>query len=160
MLPERPPDIDRRWMERALALADQAAAMGEVPIGAVVVRGEEVLAEAHNRREVDADPTAHAELIAIREAARRIGSWRLDGCVVYVTLEPCAMCAGAMVLARIDACVFGCSDPKGGFLGTLADLSRHPGLNHQFSVVSGVLAEDSTARLQRFFRSLRAGAGS
>lgn len=151
---------DLRWMERALALADVAAALGEVPIGAVVVRGEEVLAEAHNRREMDQDPTAHAELIAVRKAAERLRSWRLEGCVVYVTLEPCAMCAGAMVLGRIEACVYGCTDPKGGFLGTLGDLSRHAGLNHAFDVVPGVLADACALRLQQFFRQLRHGGRS
>lgn len=149
---------DPRWMERALALADTAASLGEVPIGAVVVRGDVVVGEAHNRRELDQDPTAHAELLALRQAAARLGTWRLVGCVVYVTLEPCAMCAGAMVLGRIQACVYGCPDPKGGFLGTLGDLSRHAGLNHSFAVVPGVMGEASAARLQQFFRQLRNGA--
>jgi tRNA(adenine34) deaminase len=144
------------YMRLALALADEAAALGEVPVGAVVVRSGEVIAGAGNRREIDRDPTAHAELLAIRAAAQRLGSWRLDGCRVYVTLEPCPMCAGAMVLARIETCVFGCADPKGGFLGTLADLSRWPGLNHGFAVKGGVLAGDCAERLQRFFRALRA----
>jgi tRNA(adenine34) deaminase len=147
-----------RWMEQALALADVAGAAGDVPIGAVVVRGDEIVGRGYNRRELDRDPTAHAEVLALREASRTLGSWRLDGCTIYVTLEPCAMCAGAMVLARIGACVFGCTDPKGGFLGTLGDLSRHAGLNHRFDVVSGVLAEESAGRLQQFFRQLRAGA--
>lgn len=155
MLPEVDLEVHRRWMGRALALADVAAGLGEVPIGAVVVRGDELLAEAHNRRELDADPTAHAEVLALREAARKIGSWRLEGCVVYATLEPCSMCAGAMVLGRVQACVFGCADPKGGFLGSLGDLSRHPGLNHQFAVVPGVMAAECSGRLQQFFRSLR-----
>lgn len=146
---------DTAHMRRALALADEAAALGEVPIGAVVVRGDEVLGAAHNRRETWHDPTAHAEVIAIREAAARLGTWHLDGCTVYATLEPCAMCAGAMVLARIDRCVYGATDPKGGFLGTLGDLSRHPGLNHRFPVEGGVLADESRERLQAFFRRLR-----
>lgn len=146
---------DRRFMEEALAWARRAQDVDEVPIGAVVVRGEEILAAAHNRRELDADPTAHAELLAIRAAARRLGSWRLEGCTVYVTLEPCAMCAGAMVLARVARCVYGASDPKGGFLGTVGDLSAHPALNHRFEVVAGVGAEESAALLSTFFRKKR-----
>lgn len=148
-------DAHRTFMTLALQLADQAAEAGEVPVGAVVVKDGEVLSAAANARECDHDPTAHAELIAIKQAAAKLGDWRLEGCTVYVTLEPCPMCAGAMVLARIDACVYGCTDPKGGFLGTLADLSDFPGLNHRFDVVSGVLAEDCSARLKSFFKALR-----
>lgn len=144
------------WMEHALRQADMAASLGEVPVGAVVVRGGQVIAAAHNRRELDQDPTAHAELLAMREAARVLGSWRLEGCSVYVTLEPCAMCAGAMVLGRVDSCVYGCADPKGGFLGSVGDLSAVPELNHRFGVVSGVLAEPCSTRLKDFFRALRA----
>ncbi|MEZ4318205.1 MAG: tRNA adenosine(34) deaminase TadA [Myxococcota bacterium] len=143
------------FMQQALHQADAAAALGEVPIGAVVVRDGHIVSMAHNRRELDSDPAGHAELIAMREAARVLGDWRLEGCTVYVTLEPCPMCAGAMVLARIDRCVYGCTDPKGGFLGTLADLSAFPGLNHRFEVVGGVLAEPSSAKLKSFFRALR-----
>jgi tRNA(adenine34) deaminase len=146
---------DRSIMQQALALAREAADLGEVPIGAVVVQQGQVIAGAHNRRELDQDPTAHAELLAIRQAAARLGSWRLVGCSVYVTLEPCAMCAGAMILARIERCVYGASDPKGGFLGTLGDLSAHPGLNHRFEVVAGVEAERSAALLRTFFSQLR-----
>lgn len=149
-----------RFLRLALAEADRAALLGEVPVGAVVVRdgpgGPEVVASAGNRRESEQDPTGHAELIAIRAAAAALGSWRLDGCRVYVTLEPCAMCAGAMVLARIDACVYGAADPKGGFLGTLGDLSRWPGLNHAFRVVPGVLEAECAEQLRAFFRDLRA----
>jgi tRNA(adenine34) deaminase len=152
-------DLIHQMMRRALAQADAAAAMHEVPIGAVVARGDEVLAEAHNLRETQQDPTAHAELIAIRKAAEKLGSWRLDGCTVYVTLEPCPMCAGAMVLSRIERCVFGCSDPKGGFCGTLGDLSSWPGLNHRFSVQGGVLGDECSERLQSFFRALRQNRG-
>lgn len=148
-------DIHQRYMQRALALADIAASRHEVPIGAVVVRDGEVIGEGYNLREAWQDPTAHAESIAIRRAAQRIGSWRLDRCTVYVTLEPCAMCAGAMVLARIAACVYGCTDPKGGFVGTLGDLSAWPGLNHRFTVVAGVEETACRARLQAFFRGLR-----
>ena len=146
---------DRSYMQQALALAHEAADLGEVPIGAVVVQQGRIIAGAHNRRELDQDPTAHAELLAIRQAAVRLGSWRLVGCSVFVTLEPCAMCAGAMILARIERCVYGASDPKGGFLGTLGDLSAHPGLNHHFEVVAGVEAERSAALLRSFFSRLR-----
>ncbi len=146
---------DSSIMRHALGLASRAAELGEVPIGAVVVHQGQIIAGAHNRRELDQDPTAHAELLAIRQAAARLGSWRLVGCSVYVTLEPCSMCAGAMVLARIERCVYGASDPKGGFLGTLDDLSQHPGLNHRFEVVPGVLADESAALLKAFFSRLR-----
>jgi tRNA(adenine34) deaminase len=148
---------DRRihFIHEALALADDAARMGEVPIGAVVVRGDEIIGRGHNLRETLRDPTAHAEVIALREAAATLGAWRLEGCEVYVTLEPCAMCAGAMVLARVDACVYGCTDPKGGFLGTLGNLAAWPGLNHHFEVVAGVEEAACRERLQAFFRRLR-----
>ena len=149
------PGDDAAHMAQALLLADQAAAMGEVPVGAIVVRDGKVLGQGFNRREVDHDPTAHAELIAIREAARAQGDWRLEGCTVYVTLEPCSMCAGAMVLSRIERCVFGAWDPKGGFLGTLGDLSSHPGLNHRFEVLGGVEEDACRERLVGFFRALR-----
>ncbi|MBL8615554.1 MAG: nucleoside deaminase [Deltaproteobacteria bacterium] len=147
--------VDLTFMHAARAEAALAAAAGEVPVGALVVRGGEVVARAGNRRERDQDPCGHAELIAIRAAAQALGTWRLDECVVYVTLEPCPMCAGAMVLARVQRCVFGCADPKGGFLGTLADLSRFPGLNHHFVVTGGVDADACQAQLRSFFRDLR-----
>lgn len=146
---------DARWMRRALALAEAAAVAGEVPVGAVVVRGEVELATGANRREADRDPTAHAELLAVREAARTLGDWRLEGCDVFVTLEPCAMCAGAMVLARIERCVYAAPDPKGGFCGTLGELNAHPRLNHRYEVVGGVLADESAALLRGFFAERR-----
>ncbi len=149
------PSVDRRFMDMALKEAAAAAAMGEVPVGAVVVRDGEVLAKAHNRREVDGDPTAHAELLAIQQTARIIGDWRLERCEVYVTLEPCAMCAGLMVNSRIERCVYGTPDPRGGFLGTLGDLSQHAELNHRFEVISGVQAEAAAAHLKAFFRMVR-----
>ena len=149
------PDRHHRFMQVALDQARHAASLGEVPVGAVVVRGDSVLAVAFNQRETLHDPTAHAELIALRAAALAQGHWRLSGCEVYVTLEPCAMCAGAMVLARIDRCVYAATDPKGGFLGTLGDLSRHPALNHRFEVVAGVEAEAASGLLKGFFRDLR-----
>ena len=150
---------DEAWMRRALAAAERAAELGEVPVGAVIVRGGEVIAEAYNRRETDGDPLAHAELLAIRQAARRIGGWRLTGCTMFVTLEPCAMCAGALVNARVERLVYGAADPKAGFCGTLGDLTRDPRLNHRLEVVGGVLAEESAALLRRFFDRLRQGAG-
>jgi tRNA(adenine34) deaminase len=147
---------DLGWMRRALVEAAAAAARGEVPVGAVVVgaTGEE-LARAHNRREEDQDPSAHAELLAIRAAARAVGSWRLEGATLYVTLEPCAMCAGAIVSARIPRLVFGALDPKAGFCGSLGDLVRDRRLNHRVEVVSGVLAEESSRLLRGFFGGLR-----
>jgi tRNA(adenine34) deaminase len=147
---------DERLMALALEEARRSEGWGDVPIGAVVAGGEEVLARAGNERERRGDPTAHAEILALREAARRMGSWRLEGCALYVTLEPCAMCAGAVVLARIDRLVFGAADPKAGFAGSLGDLVRDPRLNHAVEVSSGVLAEESGAVLREFFASRRA----
>lgn len=148
-------ELHEQFMAEALALADEAASLGEVPVGALVIQGDRIVGRGFNRRETRNDPTAHAEIIAIRQAAETLGSWRLDDCVLVVTLEPCAMCAGAMVLARVEGCVYGCTDPKGGFLGTLEDLSKHSGLNHSFWVESGVLAEDCSDKLKQFFRKLR-----
>jgi tRNA(adenine34) deaminase len=143
-------------MQLALEQANRAAAMGEVPVGAVVVNAAgDILAVAHNLRESTDDPTGHAELIAMRKAAKAQGHWRLEGCTVFVTLEPCAMCAGAMVLSRIERCVYGAPDPRGGFLGTLDDLSQHPVLNHRFEVIPGVEHEACSAVLKDFFRDLR-----
>jgi tRNA(adenine34) deaminase len=147
---------DQQHMMTALEIARLAPELGDVPVGAVVVHEGKIIASAHNRRELDQDPCAHAELLAMRLAAKAVGSWRLEGCTVYVTLEPCAMCAGAMVLARIERCVYGCTDPKGGFLGTLGNLSAHPALNHRFEVTPGVLAEECADELRSFFRQLRA----
>lgn len=143
-------------MQIALEEARLAAAEGEVPIGAVVVHDGQIIARAHNRRETDADPSAHAEFSAMLEASRVLGRWRLTGCTVYVTLEPCLMCAGLMVNARIDRCVYGASDPKGGALGTLFDVSSDPRLNHEFAVSAGVCADEAAELLRSFFRSRRA----
>ena len=143
-------------MAVALEEARRAAGWGDVPIGAVVARGGRTVARAGNQRERVADPTAHAEILALREAAAAVSSWRLDGCTLYVTLEPCAMCAGAAVLARVDRLVFGADDPKAGFAGSLGDLVRDRRLNHRVEVVSGVLAEDSAALLREFFSRRRA----
>ena len=142
-------------MQMALREAELAAAAGEVPAGAVVVRDGEVLSRAGNRRERDRDPTAHAEILALREAARGGESWRLEGATVYVTKEPCIMCAGAMVNARVKRVVYGCPDAKGGGTESLYRLASDERLNHQAEVVSGVLADECRRQLQEFFRSRR-----
>jgi tRNA(adenine34) deaminase len=146
---------DEAFMALALEEARRAASWGDVPIGAVVVRGEDVLSRAGNARERDADPTAHAEILAIREAARTLGSWRLEGCELFVTLEPCAMCAGALVLSRIERLVFATPDPKAGFAGSLGDLVRDPRLNHSVAVEAGVLEGECADVLRAFFRERR-----
>ena len=128
-----------------------------MPVGAVVYCGDSVLAATHNRRETDADPTAHAEVLALREAARRVGNWRLDGCGLAVTLEPCPMCAGALVNARLDEVVYGSADPKMGCVDTLHRLCGEPRFNHRLTVRGGVLADDSAALLRAFFRARRGG---
>jgi len=145
-------------MREALRAARRAPAHRDVPVGAVVVKEGAVLSRAHNRREADGDPSAHAEVLAIRRAARKLGSWRLDGCTLYVTLEPCAMCAGAIVLARIPRLVFGAEDPKAGFVGSLGDLCRDPRLNHRLHVTEGILGEACGRILKEFFREKRAAA--
>jgi len=147
---------DQAWMRLALDEARRAPEHGDVPIGAVVVRDGELLARAHNRREIDGDATAHAELLAIREASRVIGHWRLEGVTLYCTLEPCAMCAGAMVLARLPRLVYGAHDPKAGAAGSVLDLLGHPQLNHRVAVRGGVLAEECAALIVDFFAQLRA----
>lgn len=146
---------DERWMRLALAEAERAAAMGEVPVGAVVVAGDEVVGRGHNRRESERDPLAHAEIEAMRQAARTLGEWRLVGSTIYVTLEPCAMCAGALVNSRVDRLVYGAADPKAGFCGSLGDLVRDERLNHRLEVTSGVLEEECGGLLKRFFEDLR-----
>lgn len=148
---------DEVWMRRALEEADLAAAKGEVPVGAVIVSADgALLATGHNLREADSDPSAHAELLAMREAARAQRSWRLEGATVYVTLEPCVMCAGAMVNARIARLVYGCDDPKAGACGTLYTIGDDTRLNHRFPTTRGVLADACADRLKRFFAALRA----
>lgn len=144
-------------MTLALKQAEAAASIGEVPIGAVVVCDSAVVAQAGNRRETDFDPAGHAELLAIRTAAAKLQRWRLSDCTVYVTLEPCPMCAGLMHQARITRCVYGTPDPKAGALGTLYDLSDDARLNHRFEVTSGVLADESSELLKSFFARLREG---
>ena len=142
-------------MREALAAAADAAAAGDVPVGAVVVRDGAVLTRASNRTVRDQDSTAHAELLSIREASRLLGRWRLDDCTLVVTLEPCAMCAGAIVLSRLGRLVFGAWDDKAGMAGSVGDVVRHPRLNHRPEVVGGVLAEECGAVLAEFFREKR-----
>jgi tRNA(adenine34) deaminase len=146
---------DEHWMSVALEEARAAASAGEVPVGAVIVRDEVVLARAGNRTIRDQDPTAHAEALVIRAAAATLDSWRLDGCALYVTLEPCAMCAGAIVLARLDRVVFGAWDDKAGMAGSVADLLRHPRLNHRPEVLTGVCRAECAELLSAFFRQRR-----
>ncbi len=146
---------DERWMEHALALARKAEAIGEVPVGAVLVRDDEVLGEGFNTLVRDHDPSAHAEMSAIRAAAARVGNYRLPGTTLYVTLEPCAMCAGAIVQARIERVVYGADDPRTGAARSVFRILDNPALNHRCAVVSGVLAEESGAMLRAFFRARR-----
>ncbi len=142
-------------MRLALEQARAAAEAGDVPVGAVVARGDEVLARSGNAREQAQDPTAHAEILALRRAAAVSGSWHLEGCTIYVTLEPCAMCAGAIVLARVDRLAFGAADPKAGFAGSLGNLVQDPRLNHAVTVEGGVLSEECGEVLAEFFRQRR-----
>jgi tRNA(adenine34) deaminase len=142
-------------MQTALQLAERAATHGDVPIGAVVARGDEVLGQAGNERELRGDPTAHAEVLALRQAADRLGGWRLLETTIYVTLEPCPMCAGAITLARVPRLVFGTTDSKGGAVGSVIDLFAEPVVNHRPSVERGLLAAESAALLESFFSARR-----
>lgn len=146
---------DQKWMNLALDEAVKAGLLGEVPVGAVVVCGGEVVAQSSNRRETLQDPVAHAEVLALKQAAEALGSWRLNDCSIYVTLEPCAMCAGAIVNSRIARLVFGARDSKAGFCGSLGDLVSDERLNHRVEVRQGVCSEESSALLRAFFRKLR-----
>jgi tRNA(adenine34) deaminase len=148
-------ETDAQYIRNALDLAREAVKRNEVPVGAVVVREGSIVAAATNRTIRDQDPTAHAEVIAIREAASRLDTWRLDQCTLYVTIEPCAMCAGAIVLSRMKRVVFGAWDEKAGMAGSVGDLLRHPRLNHRPEVRAGVLAEECAALLEDFFRDQR-----
>lgn len=152
-LPPQPGD--RTWMARALEMARAAECAGEVPVGAVLVHEGRILAEGYNLTVTLPDPTAHAEGVTIREGARRMGGWRLLDTTLYVTLEPCAQCAGSIVLARIPRVVYGASDPKAGMAGSLGNLLQDPRLNHRVDVTAGVLAEASAERLTTFFRARR-----
>lgn len=147
--------MDATWMAEALAEARKAAAEGEVPIGAVVVVDGRIVGRGRNARETRRDPTAHAELLALQEAARTLQRWRMTGATVYATLEPCPMCAGALVNARVDRLVYAVPDPKAGAAGTLFDVARDPRLNHRVEVVNGVMAEECGELLSSFFRSRR-----
>jgi tRNA(adenine34) deaminase len=146
---------DDKFMDEALKEALRAGELGEVPVGAVVVSGWEIVGRGCNRRETDRDPLAHAEILAIREAARHLGRWRLIGCRMYVTLEPCPMCAAAVVASRLDRLIFGAYDPRTGAAGTMMDLVRHPHLNHRAEVTAGIRAEVSAALLRQFFSKRR-----
>lgn len=147
--------VDERWMRRAIELASACSLHGDVPIGCVVVRDGHEVGAAGNERERRSDPTAHAETLALRAAAEATGHWRLEGCTLYVTLEPCAMCAGAIVLARVDRVVVGASDPKAGFAGSLGNLVQDERLNHRAELTSGVLGEACGDLLRSFFRERR-----
>jgi tRNA(adenine34) deaminase len=149
-------NLDQLWMRRALRQAQAAAQADEVPIGAVIVRDGQLLAQAHNGREQLRDPTAHAEMVAITQAAAALQDWRLEGCTLYVTLEPCPMCAGAIVLARIPRVVYGAADAKAGAVQSLYRLLSDPRLNHRAEVVAGVLGEECGALLTQFFAGKRA----
>ena len=148
-------DPDRNFMAVALTEARRALMHEDVPIGCVIARGGEVLAATGNEREASQDPTAHAEILALRAAARVTGSWRLEGCTVYVTLEPCSMCAGALVLARVDRLVIGTMDPKAGAVGSLYDIARDERLNHRIDVTTGVRADECASLLREFFAAKR-----
>jgi tRNA(adenine34) deaminase len=151
------PSDDADWMALALGEADAAEATGDIPVGCVIVSPDgALLARGRNRREATKDPTAHAEIVALRAASEALGTWRFDGATMYVTLEPCTMCAGALVLARIARVVYGCDDPKGGAVESLFRIGRDERLNHRFDVTRGVLAEESASRLRAFFAALRA----
>ncbi len=148
-------DADLHFMEQALSLAREAASLGEVPVGAVAVYDGRIIGRGHNRRELDADPFAHAELLALREAARELGAWRLTGVTLYVTLEPCAMCAGGMVQGRLSRLVYAAKDPKAGAVGSLYNLVEEPRHNHRVQVTGDVLGGPSGQLLREFFGALR-----
>lgn len=147
--------LDTYFMNLALAQAKKAEELDEVPIGAVVVYENQVIAQGYNRREIDNDPAGHAEFIAMKQASEKLGVWRLSGCTVYVTLEPCLMCAGLMYQARIDRCVYGAADPKAGALGSLYSVNEDDRLNHTFDVTSGVCSQECAAVLRTFFQNKR-----
>ncbi len=146
---------EEKYMLAALVEADKAAAKGEVPVGCVIVVGGKIMARGHNQREAKNDPTGHAEMVALKKAGKKIGSWRLDGAEAYVTCEPCPMCGGALVLARVKKVVYGCRDPKAGAIDTLYRLGRDGRLNHRFEVQSGVLERECREKLSGFFKKLR-----
>jgi tRNA(adenine34) deaminase len=147
---------DEKYMIRALKLADKAYQLGETPIGCVIVKDDKVLVQAYNRRNTDKNTLAHAEMLAIKKACKKLGDWRLEGCTMYVTLEPCPMCAGALVQSRIDRVVIGAMNPKAGFAGSLINLFDVEGLNHKVQIETGVMAEESSELMKSFFKELRA----
>ncbi len=149
-------EIDRRFMQQALELARRSLDSEDVPVGSLVVHEGHVIGRGHNQREKLRDPTAHAEMIALTAAAEYLGQWRLDNCTLYVTLEPCAMCAGALVLARVQRLVYGATDPKAGACGSLYEITQDARLNHRLETVGGVLAEPAAELLREFFRHRRA----
>ena len=157
IVPTHEHDQDLAFMRVALEEAARAPAVGEVPIAAVLVRGGQILAQAHNYRELWQDPTAHAEIIVIRTAATTLGTWRLTETTLYVTVEPCAMCIGAIILARIPRVVFGAWDPKAGACGSVLDFTNEPRLNHHVEILGGLLEQESQTLIQQFFRRLRTG---
>ncbi len=148
-------DPDETYMRLALEEADAAEHEGEVPVGAVVVLGGEVIARGHNRSIADRDPTAHAEMVALRSAAERLGNYRLLGATLYVTVEPCAMCAGALVQARVARLVYGCDDPKAGAVRSLYQIADDPRLNHRVEITPGMLSEECAEKIRRFFEQKR-----
>ncbi|MGC2744850.1 MAG: tRNA adenosine(34) deaminase TadA [Candidatus Angelobacter sp.] len=152
---EMQPGEDAAWMEQALELAGLAAEAGEVPVGALVIRDGEIIGQGHNRNLLDNDPTAHAEIVALRQAAARMGNHRLVGCTMVATIEPCSMCAGALIHARIARLVYGANDPKAGAAGSTVQVINHPSLNHRMEVTAGVLAGRCSEILQNFFRKKR-----
>lgn len=154
--PEQQDKIDQQYMRKAIDQAFIAEENGDVPIGAIIVHENKIIAKAYNQREQLTDPTAHAEIIALTQASDYLGGWRLHGCTVYVTLEPCTMCAGALVLARIDRLVFGCDEPKTGACGSLYNIVQDERLNHIIPVTKGVLAEDCSTQMSCFFQRRRA----
>src|SRR5882757_9863067 len=149
------PGEDAIWMELALKQAELAATAGEVPVGALVIKDGEIIGQGHNRNLLDNDPTAHAEIVAMRQATARLGNHRLSGCILVATIEPCSMCAGALVHARIARLVYGAADPKAGAAGSLLQVINHPRLNHRIEVTAGVLADKCSEILQEFFRRKR-----
>lgn len=148
-------NCQEKYMKAAIKQAEKAEALGEVPIGCVIVHQDKIIARGYNRRMTEQNTLAHAEIIAIKKACKKLGDWRLEGCSIYITLEPCPMCAGAIIQGRIDRVVIGCMNPKAGSAGSVIDLLHQPGFNHQCQVETGVLQEDCGAMMKRFFRQLR-----
>jgi tRNA(adenine34) deaminase len=149
------PQEDAAWMELALGQARLAAAAGEVPVGALIIKEGRIVGQGHNRNLLENDPTAHAEIVALRQAAAHLGNHRLGGCTIYATIEPCSMCAGALIHARVSRLVYGAPDPKAGAAGSVLQVLNHPSLNHQMEITSGILAGQCSAILQEFFRRKR-----